>query len=324
EYTLAIGGFGSRSGPYGFRLLNLSNATEITPGSPVEAELDPANEAHAYRFTAGEGDRFFFEVLSQSGGDAVWSLLDPFGRPVFEPTPLANVDVTTLEFDGTYTLLVAGDIGATGVTSYEIDVDPRGNVVLPALPQGTPLPFNSTVSGLGGSPQPAHYSFTLTQETLVYFDARTDNPQLLWSLTGPLGAVVTDRSFTATDGRSQTGSVGLLLKPGDYDIGIRTGDSSIASFTFSLLNLDQGPLVTVGPTPVTVNGSLASRTTAFYRFDASAGQRFYFDSSTSSSLVALRLLDPAGNTVVRTNNLEDFQTEVLTLSGTYTLLVESW
>ena len=123
--------------------------------------------------------------------------------------------------------LIAGDDGATGVTSYEIDVDPRGNVALPPLPQGTPLEFGSIVGGVGVV-QPTHYRFSLTQETLVYFDARTDDSRLLWSLTGPAGTVVADRLFTASDSVDQTGSVAFLLRAGDYDISIRTSDDSTA------------------------------------------------------------------------------------------------
>ncbi|HSC14402.1 MAG TPA: hypothetical protein VLI71_04755, partial [Gammaproteobacteria bacterium] len=305
EYTLAVGGFDSEVGPYSFRLLDLSTATELTPGSPVAAALDPANEANVYQFDANAGDRFFFEVLSQSGGAAQWSLLDPYGRPVFGPTPLANVDVTTLEFTGTYSLLIAGDVGATGVTSYEIDVDPRGNVALPPLPQGTPLEFGSIVGGVGVV-QPTHYRFTLTQETLVYFDARTDDSRLLWSLTGPAGTVVADRLFTASDSVDQTGNVAFLLRAGDYDIGIRTSDASTAFFNFALLNLDQGAVVTPGTTPI--SGSFAPRNaTAFHRFQASAGNRFLIDVlSTSTTTGSFRLLDPTGRAVAGpTNSLAD-------------------
>src|SRR5262249_51626187 len=78
DYTLTVSGAGT-TGAYSFRLLDLAQATAVTPGTPLSGTLDPANETDLYRFQAAAGDRVFFDTQARSGaGSARWRLLDPF------------------------------------------------------------------------------------------------------------------------------------------------------------------------------------------------------------------------------------------------------
>ena len=128
SYTLTVRAVASETdlaGDYSFRLLDLSSAPLLTTGTPVSSVLNPANQSDAYRFEAKAGDRFFFDRREQSGGDTYWRLLDPFGRPLWGPTSFgSDVDVTTLPYDGTYTLLIEGRYYVGGTASYGFNVSP--------------------------------------------------------------------------------------------------------------------------------------------------------------------------------------------------------
>ncbi len=50
SYEITVAGYGDHTGAYGFRLIDLSAAVEITPGVQVDGTLDPATESDAYRF----------------------------------------------------------------------------------------------------------------------------------------------------------------------------------------------------------------------------------------------------------------------------------
>jgi len=120
DYVLTVGG---AAASYGFRLVDLASATEIVPSAPVTGTLSAGNATDFYRFDAGAGERFFFDYQSASNGATYWRLLDPYGRAVFGPRLMSgsggDVDVTTLAFTGTYTLLIEGRIDAgSGPVSY--------------------------------------------------------------------------------------------------------------------------------------------------------------------------------------------------------------
>src|SRR4030095_4835752 len=63
----------------------------------------------------------------------------------------------------------------------------------------------------------------------------------------------------------------------------------------------------------------------FYRFDARAGDRFYFDQqSRSGGNVYWRLIDPYGQQVWTNSSFGDVDPQTLGFTGTYTLLVEGY
>lgn len=109
DYVLSVRGVGDTTGAYGFRLLNLANASPLTAGVPVSGRLDPGNETDAFSFSAAAGQSIFLDLLANSGGDASWRLLDPFGRNLGTPRGLgSDFGRVDLPYDGVYTLLVEG------------------------------------------------------------------------------------------------------------------------------------------------------------------------------------------------------------------------
>src|SRR5262249_42892231 len=125
SYTLTVAGSGDHTGSYGFRLLDSSSATALTPGTPVTGTLSPGTSSNLYRFTANAGDRFYFDEQSSSGsGNDRWRLIDPSGQQVWFSSLNSDVGVQSLTAAGTYTLLVEGYIGNTSPVSYGFNVQP--------------------------------------------------------------------------------------------------------------------------------------------------------------------------------------------------------
>ncbi|MCV2361698.1 S8 family serine peptidase [Paucibacter sp. TC2R-5] len=136
DYTLVIDGSNNTVGDFAFRLLNLSSATTITPGTAVSGQLAPASEADIYQFQATAGDSYFFDMLGYSGGNGLWNLLDPYGNNVFAPTYLNDQGTRTLAYTGTYTLLIEGYRGDGGTPTYSFNVTPVVNQAPVALSIG--------------------------------------------------------------------------------------------------------------------------------------------------------------------------------------------
>ncbi|NEJ91615.1 hypothetical protein GR223_37865, partial [Rhizobium leguminosarum] len=65
------------------------------------------------------------------------------------------------------------------------------------------------------------------------------------------------------------------------------------------------------------------RETLLYRFDAAAGERFFFDWRNGTNAANWRLIDPFGKDVW-SQGFGDRDVETLALAGTYTLAVEGY
>src|SRR3546814_19301673 len=106
---------------YNFRLTDLANAMPLPLGTLVSADLTPANATAAYRFAAEAGETFVFDAIAARAG-VRWRLIDPFGNMVFNQRTLPDIDGQTLEFPGTYTLLLEGEVGQGAVAGYAFAV----------------------------------------------------------------------------------------------------------------------------------------------------------------------------------------------------------
>ena len=101
--------------------------------------MQPANQTVAYKFDATAGERLYFDVTS-AVDPQFWRLIDPFGRPVWGPNylPSDDVQIQTMAYSGTYTLLVEGrrDAGA-GVSNYGLRVQHVSDKTFPITISGT-------------------------------------------------------------------------------------------------------------------------------------------------------------------------------------------
>jgi len=320
-YTLTVSGIGQTSGPYSFRLSNLAAAPALTPGTPLSDTLNPADSTNFYQFNANAGDQFDYVHQAGSGApDAVVRLIGPYGNVLLRTFLSANAGPVTVAATGIYYLLVEGSIADTGSGTYTINLPFLGNV--PPNPTGTLLTLGTTVTGtLATAGQSDQYVFTLANTTLAYFDAQTDNSNLQWSLNGPPGTVVSNLSFTSSDGRNAPTNPVRVLPAGTYTLTVSAAGQNTGSYAFRLSDLSTAVPLTLG---TAVNDTLnPANSTNFYQFAGSAGQTLYFADVSSGSIQAgWRLVDPYGNVVFDSSLDTDAGRVNLLATGTYTLLVE--
>ena len=211
DYTLTVSASGSNTGAYSFRLLDLSQATPLTPGTPVSGTFSPANGTTAYRFTASAGDSDYFARLSGSSSD-YWRLIDPYGHLLFGTDLSTDGGRLTLTATGTYTVLAEAGVADTTAASYSFNVAP---VTDPTQPLVVGATISASLGGaVGAGPVHLHPGGSLP----AYFDSLTNNSNLRWSLSGPVGTPVSNRTFTSSDASSISGNPVLSLPAGAYTL----------------------------------------------------------------------------------------------------------
>jgi RHS repeat-associated protein len=314
-YTLTVSASGKNTGAYSFNLQALSQAQALTPGATVSGTLNPANSTTAYQFSATAGSSYYFAHISDSSGNTYWRLIDPFGNVLYATTLGADGGRLTLTATGTYTVLIEGNIGDTGTSSYSFNVAPITDPT-------RPLTLGSTVNGTLGAPgELDHYTFNLASPSLLYFDSLTNNGSISWTLTGPPGTVVSNRNFSSSDAQNLSGDPVLSLPAGPYTLTVSGFGQTTGAYSFDLQALSQAQALTLG-TAVSGTLNLANSTTA-YRFNATTGSTYYFAHiSNSSNATYWRLIDPFGNVLFGSFLNNDGGRLTLNATGTYTVLIE--
>ncbi|HET9129966.1 MAG TPA: matrixin family metalloprotease, partial [Terriglobia bacterium] len=326
DYTVFIDGTTGTTGTYAFRLLDLANAIPITPGSPVSSTMNPGPETDLYRFNGTAGDLLYFDVTARNGGgNAQWSLVDPYGNLVFDKSfsdsTSADAGPLTLSSTGTYTLMLEGSrFDAT--SSYTFNIVTVSNELNPV-----PLVLGGTVSeAIDEQGEVDSYTFNLATASMLYFDMLSpNNPNFNWTLEGPAGLVIVGRAFTGSDSHD-IGNPVLNLIAGNYTLTIDATFDNIGSYSFRLLNLADATPITVG-TPVnsTMN---PGQETDLYRFNGTTGDLLYFDvtARNGGGNAQWSLVDKFGNLVFDRSFSDTISADTgpLTLpsTGTYTLLIE--
>ncbi|MEH2565659.1 CARDB domain-containing protein [Bradyrhizobium sp. AZCC 2289] len=315
NYTLTVAGNADHTGSYSFRLSNLMSATAITPGIVVSGTLNPGNATNLYQFNANSGDLFYFDLQNPSSTSPYWRLLDPYGRQVWYNSAFSDVPTQALPFDGTYTLLIEGGISVTTPVTYSFNAQKVTNTTA-ALTLGTQV--NGAITQTG---QQNAYTFNLANPSQLYFDSLTSDTNFNWTLTGPRGTEVSSQYLYASDGNYQSSDPVLNLIAGNYTLTVSGTTDHTGSYGFRLSDLASATSITPG---TVVSGTLSpGNATNIYKFSANAGDPFYFDEQSASSTTYWRLIDPLGRQVW-SNGFGDVATQPLTLTGTYTLLVEGY
>ncbi|TAK64405.1 hypothetical protein, partial [Methylobacter sp.] len=322
DYTLIIDGYYDLVGNYSFRLLDIAQATPLTPGTTVSGQLSPVNETDLYQFAVTAGERFYFDYQSFSGNWSYrpyWRLVDPYGQLVFGPDTLEiEKGPLTLMQTGAYTLLIEGRI-----TNPEISTN-YSFVVQKITDEQYPLTVGNTVNGsIAHAGQRDFYNFSLSEAKQLYFDSLTNNSSFNWTLIGPQGTVVSAMDFTKSDSNYPNGSTIYDLVAGDYTLTIDGNADMVGDYRFRLLDIAQATVLTPG---TTVSGQLTpANETDLYQFAVTAGERFYFDYKTYSGGYSpyWRLLDPYGQLVFGPAGFgADNEPLPLSQTGAYTLLIE--
>src|SRR5262249_3755937 len=147
---------------------------------------------------------------------------------------------------------------------------------------GTSVSLNTSFGDEIEDEETNEYNFTLTEETLVYFDVLDGNSSLEWSLEGIQGTLVSSRSMEATDAAHVADANAVLRLPaGRYNLTTTTTEPvEEEDFVLRIVNLATYASSFTPGTPV--SGTLSSpnaRETDVRSFTADAGDRFYFNST---------------------------------------------
>jgi hypothetical protein len=232
DYTLSVSGIGDVTGAYKFRLMDLANATPIQSGVPISGQLDPGSATNLYSFTGNAGDHLFLDQLSATNPAAMtWHLLDRNGTQVVS-SGFADLDVPALKLSGTYTLAVEGTVDSRAPSNYSFAVRPVADTQ-------AALAIGAVTSGaITGPGQASNYTFSLNSSTSLYFDSLTNDPALLWSLSGPRGQEVTGKSFSASDASAAgTSNPVLNMVAGNYSLKVTGSGDHLGAFAFQLVGL---------------------------------------------------------------------------------------
>jgi len=209
DYVLSVTGQGATTGAYDFHLLDLANAAPVTTGQQVTGQLNPGDETDLYKFNAAAGDTVFFDSHALNTQSTTWRVIDPEGAVVYNPAVLGqDTGPATLTRDGTYTVMIEGNVDQTAVVNYSF-------AVFPVVTTKAPITLGQTVAGNVGTPGHVNeYDFTVAQPTTVPFDSLTNRNDIQWTLTGGQGDLVTNRSFSGSDGSNISGDEGVSLRAG--------------------------------------------------------------------------------------------------------------
>ncbi|MGB3802622.1 MAG: LamG-like jellyroll fold domain-containing protein, partial [Sphingopyxis granuli] len=313
-YSLAISA-GTATGSYAFRLLDLAQAAALTPGEQQSVTLNPGNMTQLFHFDAAAGERLFFDYMS-GATLPYWRLIDPRGNTVFTPRSIGSDSQVELTETGRYTLMVEGRIANAEpqTTAFRLVsmTDRDAALTVGATTQGTvPLPGDRM-----------RYSFSLAQDALLLFDSLTGNGNFRWSLTGPQGTTIQDRTFANSDSQSRTDATPFLAAAGDYVLTVWANNDVTGDYAFRLLDLASASAIALD---TVIDGLLEpANSTGLYNFVGEAGDKLFFDYLSSGPTGRWRLIDPQGRQIVYNNTgaSSDMGPVVLTRSGTYTLVVE--
>ncbi len=166
DYTLVFDASADITGAYAFRLLDIAAAPVITPGTPVSASLNPANQTDVYRLNVTAGDRYFFDIQSIQIADGTWRLINQYGDLIANTYIGSDFGEITLPLDGPYFLVVEGRRYATGSNNYTFNVELRGNT--PPVPlAGTAISLGDLVTGsIDAAAEVDQYVFTVASPTM--------------------------------------------------------------------------------------------------------------------------------------------------------------
>jgi hypothetical protein len=300
-----------------FRLVDLDSAQPLTMGTPVSGTLTPANGSTFYRFTGSAGQRLYLDAGSSSNMSAYWRLVHADTGAEVSGNWWSNDLEVTLNRNGEYLLYLEGqrDNGAASA-SFSFTPSLAGTST-------QAMTLDSTVSGSLANPgDTARYTFTLDGTKRLWWDGLSPRSDISVSILDADGVpVVGSRNIRDYAWWWQQGT--MTLSAGSYTLVIDGDGAATGSYAFALRDLSAAQAITPG---TTVSGQLTpANETDLYKFQASAGQRFFFDvQSRSGGNTYWRLLDPYGAPVFSQEGLNDHGTTTLAYTGTYTLLIEGY
>lgn len=312
-YRVTIAGAGRATGDFAFALRDLATAAALDLGTRVDVTLDPANAMRLFRFDGAAGDQFYLDYL-EGAPNGQWKVVNRFGQVTGAVTNIrTDIPTLTLTADGPHYLILDPRANDTGVLTTAFRLVPlTGAEVATAL--------DETIEGTIALPgQQARHTFTLDDPTRLLVDVLAPvDGSWRWTLTGPRGQV-DSRTFTSSDSVDNALPPLYDLPAGDYVLTIAATGGATGDYAFALLDTALAKPITLGTTEA--DQLAPGSETKIYRFEATAGDRYFFNVVTGNSQSSWRLIDPYGREVFD-EYLADVDTTTLLDSGTYLLLIE--
>ena len=279
--------------------------TPIERGVTVNGSISTVGEVAEYSFDAEAGDRIFFDQISGTLFFG-WSLFSPSGERVFN-TNFGDVGTTELPESGTY-LLTVGTTGArAGNFSFQL-VDVPATTIEPIQPDEV---VNSEIETAG---QVRSFSFDATAGDRVFFNHLSGTLFFGWNLVSPSGERVFDNNF---------GDIGAteLSETGTYVLSVgRESSSHTGDFSFQLVDVPATTIEPIQPDEVVNSEIETAGQVRSFSFDATAGDRVFFNHLSGTLFFGWNLVSPSGERVFD-NNFGDIGATELSETGTYVLSV---
>ena len=308
SYTLSVDFDGPTTGSIPFRLLSGASAQNLTVGTVTTGILDAARGSKLYRVALNEGDYVFFDGRSTSGGSVAWRLIDPYGIRLSGSNLTSLISPFTAKVTGDYWLALDGSDnnteGASVSCDFSLNVVPD---IIKTITIGQVVSDSIPTAG-----QAVVYEFNLAAATKLVFDSQSNRADLLWSLTGPRGAEVTNRPFDQSDSANGNGLV--MLPAGNYRLLVKGSGRATGAFNFNLLDLASAVTVTLD-TPIMDRLEPGNDTKA-YQLDVVAGQKIKVQSnSVAGGNATWRLYDRFGKPITSALALSGISSEITLDSG---------
>jgi RHS repeat-associated protein len=233
KYTLVVQNSGSSSADFRFRLLDLSHAPPLTPGTAVSGTLASGAQTDVYRLAATVGQRLLLDPAQSSLGGVSVREADYTGSSALDLN--SSLPLGTVPFTGTYYVMVTGSQAAGA--NYRLRFDDVA--ALPALADGTTLTDSAA----------AVYRFAGTAGQRLYFANGSSNPLYAYTLNlyGP------DNRALPGDAIATLGNGYVVTLPADDTYVVLPVSSTLTpaayNFQVSLPATTTGPLTLLSAAP---------------------------------------------------------------------------
>ncbi|MEG5045908.1 putative Ig domain-containing protein [Microcoleus sp. B4-C1] len=282
-YTLRVEG----TGDYGYSLLDLGASQTLNLNTTASIPSIPAWGTTAYKFDGAVGQKLYYDGLTNNSGVSL-KLISASGRQIANFTAaeywtnIAADRLDTLTESGTHYLLVSND-----------QATPTANVSFRLLDRtiATPLVLDTDIQSTF-TPSPSEtdlYRFDGQAGQYLYFDALDGSWSNTWTLYGPGGQTVINRTQALSDFE--------LALPGDgeYLLALQGHNGNPATYKFQVVTPTMPVASLPIGTPTPPNSTISEPGEQdIYTFNGTAGQRLYFDGIADSGSKNVRLLSPSG------------------------------
>ncbi|MCC6007768.1 MAG: LEPR-XLL domain-containing protein, partial [Rhodobacteraceae bacterium] len=323
SYSLYVEGQSGATGSYGFRLLNLDDATPMAADEDTSVALDPGNSTEVFSFDGTSGEKIFLETLGLDTGQVRLTLLDPDGerletRPV-SATSDGSLWPVELDRDGQYFVVVAGRYSEPDPKVIDLRLHRVETIT-------TPLTFGETTRADIDLPgRERVFTFSLDEPDVVALEVESRLNSMFWEIRSTSGSVAAARSFGDTLSTHRLPPPVFSLDAGDYELVVtgldrdETQENAIRLLAGSeAAALDKGASVTV-PTVEEFN----TRALDLSAIDVEADDPVLVASDTMEGVI-LHVLDRQGRSLTdQITTMSDMPLDLSGLSeGGYFLLIE--